>query len=63
MSYSSLVYLDRFHLTAVPPTNSCNDNSAEDAFLVRPEFEAIAKQYPDRFPLHYTLDNHLRAWA
>lgn len=32
-------------------------NQTEDDILVRPELEAIAKQHPDRFQLHYTLDN------
>jgi cytochrome-b5 reductase len=30
---------------------------------VRPELEAIAKKHPDRFQLHYTLDNPPNAWA
>lgn len=38
-------------------------NAAEDDILVRSELEAIAKKYPDRFQLHYTLDNPPKSWA
>ncbi|KAI2499635.1 oxidoreductase [Fragilaria crotonensis] len=38
-------------------------NQTEDDILVRPELEAIAKKYPDRFQLHYTLDNPPKDWA
>jgi cytochrome-b5 reductase len=31
-------------------------NQSEDDILVREELEALAKEYPDRFSLHYTLD-------
>lgn len=30
--------------------------SAEDDILVREELEALAKEFPGRFKLHYTLD-------
>lgn len=30
--------------------------TAEEDILVRPELEAMAKQYPDQFKLHYTVD-------
>lgn len=31
-------------------------NQTEDDILVREELEAVTKEYPDRFSLHYTLD-------
>lgn len=31
-------------------------NQTEDDILVREELEALAKEYPTRFTLHYTLD-------
>lgn len=38
-------------------------NTAEDDILVRPELEALAKKYPDRFQLYYTLDNPPKGWT
>lgn len=35
---------------------------AEDDILVRPELEAIAEKYPDRFQLHYTVDRAPPNW-
>ena len=31
-------------------------NQTEDDILVREELESLAKEFPDRFKLHYTLD-------
>ena len=36
--------------------------TAEDDILVRPELEALQKEYPDRFTLHYTLDRAPEKW-
>jgi NAD(P)H-flavin reductase len=36
---------------------------AEDDILVRPELEALAKQYPDRFQIFYTLDRPPKGWT
>uniref|UniRef100_A0A6U3VAN4 NADH-cytochrome b5 reductase n=1 Tax=Ditylum brightwellii TaxID=49249 RepID=A0A6U3VAN4_9STRA len=37
-------------------------NQTEDDILVRKELESIAKEYPDRFKLHYTLDRAPADW-
>ena len=37
--------------------------AAEDDILVRPELEAIAKKYPDRFEIYYTLDRPPKGWT
>ena len=36
---------------------------AEDDILVRDELEGLAKEFPDRFKLHYTLDRPPKSWA
>lgn len=38
-------------------------NVNEDDILLRSEFEALAATYPDRFQIHYTLDNPPSRWA
>lgn len=38
-------------------------NQTEEDILVRDELESIAKQYPDRFRLHYTLDRPPEGWS
>jgi len=37
-------------------------NQTEDDILVREELEILAKEFPDRFKLHYTLDNPPQEW-
>ena len=37
-------------------------NQTEDDILVREELELLAKEYPDRFKLHYTLDRPPSSW-
>jgi cytochrome-b5 reductase len=37
-------------------------NQTEDDILVREELEALARDYPDRFKLHYTLDRPPAGW-
>uniref|UniRef100_A0A7R9WYG6 FAD-binding FR-type domain-containing protein n=1 Tax=Craspedostauros australis TaxID=1486917 RepID=A0A7R9WYG6_9STRA len=37
-------------------------NQTEDGILVRQELEAIAKEFPDRFSLNYTLDRPPSGW-
>lgn len=37
-------------------------NQTEDDILVRKELEELAKEYPDRFKLHYTLDRPPADW-
>lgn len=37
-------------------------NQTEDDILVREELEALAKEFPDRFKLHYTLDRPPAKW-
>lgn len=37
-------------------------NQTEDDILVRDELEALAKEFPDRFKLHYTLDRAPADW-
>ena len=36
--------------------------TAEDDILVRKELESLAKEFPDRFNLHYTLDRPPAGW-
>ena len=36
---------------------------AEDDILVREELEELAKNFPERFSLHYTLDRPPTDWA
>eukprot|EP00529_Nitzschia_sp_RCC80_P029819 CAMPEP_0113518708 /NCGR_PEP_ID=MMETSP0014_2-20120614/43100_1 /TAXON_ID=2857 /ORGANISM="Nitzschia sp." /LENGTH=307 /DNA_ID=CAMNT_0000416317 /DNA_START=90 /DNA_END=1013 /DNA_ORIENTATION=- /assembly_acc=CAM_ASM_000159 len=38
-------------------------NQTEDDILVRDELEGLAKEFPDRFKLHYTLDRPPKVWA
>lgn len=38
-------------------------NQMEEDILLREELESIAKQYPDRFRLHYTLDRPPEGWS
>ena len=38
-------------------------NQTEDDILVREELESLAKEYPDRFKLHYTLDRPPSEWT
>mmetsp|Transcript_4946 Transcript_4946/g.7231 ORF Transcript_4946/g.7231 Transcript_4946/m.7231 type:complete len:300 (-) Transcript_4946:125-1024(-) len=38
-------------------------NQTEDDILMRKEIEALAKQYPDRFRFHYTLDRPPNNWG
>lgn len=38
-------------------------NQTEDDILVREELETIAKEYPTRFRVHYTLDRAPSKWA
>lgn len=37
-------------------------NQSEDDILVKPELEALAAEYPDRFQLHYTVDRPPPGW-
>jgi cytochrome-b5 reductase len=37
-------------------------NQTEDDILVREELESLAKEFPDRFKLHYTLDRPPTVW-
>jgi len=37
-------------------------NQTEDDILVREELEQLAKDYPNRFKLHYTLDRPPQVW-
>jgi cytochrome-b5 reductase len=37
-------------------------NQTEDDILVREELEALARDFPQRFKLHYTLDNPPEGW-
>jgi len=37
-------------------------NQSEDDILVREELESLAKEFPDRFKLHYTLDRPPNGW-
>lgn len=37
--------------------------TAEDDILVRPELEALAAKYPDRFSVYYTLDRPPKGWT
>jgi cytochrome-b5 reductase len=37
-------------------------NQAEEDILVRNELEALAKEFPDRFKLNYTLDRPSEGW-
>jgi len=37
-------------------------NQTEDDILVREELETLARDYPDRFKLHYTLDRPPAGW-
>lgn len=37
-------------------------NQTEDDILVRTELETLAKEYPDRFSLHYTVDRAPENW-
>lgn len=37
-------------------------NQSEDDILVREELELLAKDFPDRFKLHYTLDRPPANW-
>ena len=37
-------------------------NQTEDDILVRNELETLAKEFPDRFKLHYTLDRPPTDW-
>mmetsp|Transcript_51020 Transcript_51020/g.153369 ORF Transcript_51020/g.153369 Transcript_51020/m.153369 type:complete len:305 (-) Transcript_51020:118-1032(-) len=38
-------------------------NQSEEDILLREELESIAKQYPDQFRLHYTLDRPPKGWT
>lgn len=38
-------------------------NVNEDDILLRTELETMAKQHPDRFNIHYTLDNPPAGWT
>lgn len=38
-------------------------NQTEDDILCREELESLAKEFPDRFQLHYTLDRPEKGWT
>ena len=57
--FSSLFFPCFFLVWLFSPFYSFQTNpqkKAEDDILVRPELEALAKEFPHRFQLHYTLD-------
>lgn len=45
-----------FHSSPFDSENWNNNLIAEDDILVRKELEALAKDFPDKFKLHYTVD-------
>jgi len=59
--------LQVIHAIIRNPDDTCSisllyANQTEDDILVREELESLAKEYPDRFKLHYTLDNPPKDW-
>jgi len=56
-----------FHEGALADSNTTASllfaNQTEDDILVREELEALARDYPGRFQLHYTLDRPPAGWT
>jgi len=57
------IFRDGKHMDLNTTASLLFANQSEDDILVREELEALARDYPDRFKLHYTLDRPPAGWT